>query len=548
MRFLWWCVSWLTVAVVCVCAGGKGVAVAADGTLSSGSQCRSSDGSTGSRPSSAAGTGVDHGGRGAPRGANGARGAGVGQGVGGGNPPPRLDTQGIGDLHRAIGGSQGDLKESPGAIQPRGAVAPGSGRGARHYQRRQRLARPSRASLTPWREGYADALAGLGWSAAAADARGCGSQSFVSACGACGVEVAAVRVSLHCSLRACPLCARRTAAERVRLVTGAALRVAGFVRERSAGVLSRLGAAVASAREAVDLWHGRAERASERGAEELADRHRGREAAAEGRRRSAAWSRSRAGEWASWRWSLLTVSPAWRPLDPVELTVEGLRRRIADAWVRWERVWARLAAGGLAAATARLEVSAHGHVHVHAVVFGGFVGNAALRAAAGCHVDRRAPGPRPGVPAHRVVEDLVREACKYALKAPSSLRAGWVGGSDARSGVSLHPELAARLTVALHREQTVIHYGVMREAVRAESAAQPEGVEDDALAGQSAARCPCCGAHGSLLPPMIRNTAEVARELGSSGWSWVGRAPPRVEGSGASERLPPRVGLYWRTG
>ena len=192
-------------------------------------------------------------------------------------------------------------------------------------------------------------------------------------------------------------------------------------------------------------------------------------------------------------------------------------------------------------------MSAHGHVHVHALVFGGFVRNAKLREVAGCHVDRRAPGPRPGVAPSRVVEELVKEVCKYALKAPSPLRAAWVAGTRARSGSTIHPELAARLTVALHREQTVIHYGVMRRAVQAESAAAPEGEEDDVTAGQSAARCPCCGAAGALLPPTIRATADVARELGEAGWVWQGRAPP-WGASGASERLPPRVGLYWRTG
>jgi len=429
-----------------------------------------------------------------------------------------------------------------------GGASEGPGKAGKVYQRRQRLARPSRASLTPWREAYADALAALGWHGAASDARGCGSQAFVSSCVACGVEAAAVRVSLHCSLRACPMCARRTAAARVRLVTGAALRVSDLVALRAPGVLATLRETARAARAAVDLWRGRAKRAEERGEHELAERHRAREAAAESRRSAAVWRRARAGEWRSWKWSMVTVSPPWRPMDPGELTVEGLKRRIADAWERWERVWDRLSAGGLAAATARLEVSAHGHVHVHALVFAGFVRNGKLRELAGCHVDRRAPGPRPGVPAHRAVEELVREVCKYALKAPSALRAGWVGGSESRSGVSVHPELAARLTVALHREQAVIHYGVMREAVRAESAAQPEGVEDDALAGQSAARCPCCGASGTLLPPTIRSTAEVARELGALGWIWVGRAPPWVEAGGGGDRLPPRVGLYWRTG
>lgn len=377
--------------------------------------------------------------------------------------------------------------------------------------------------------------------------RGCGTQSFVSECLACGEKAAAVRVAIHCSVRGCPLCARRNASARVRLVTGAAMRCGDAVRLRSGEVVGKLAAARDAARDAVKLWLGRAARAEERGEDGLAARHRERAERAEERRRASSWARSRAGEWASWRWSMVTVSPAWRPMDPWAVTVEGLRARVADAWERWERVWSRLSAGGLAGATARLEISAHGHVHVHAIVYGGWVGNAKLREVAGCHVDRRAPGPRPGVPAHRVVEELVAEVCKYALKAPSALRAGWVGGDVARSGVSMHPALAARVTVALHREQTVLHYGSMRDAVQAESASRSEGAADDPMIGQSAARCPCCGASNSLLPPVIRSTAEVARELGPLGWIWRGRAPPRVE-VGVIGLLPARVAFYSRLG
>jgi hypothetical protein len=200
-----------------------------------------------------------------------------------------------------------------------------------------------------------------------------------------------------------------------------------------------------------------------------------------------------------------------------------------------------LRAGGLAGATARLEISAHGHVHIHAVVFGGYVRNAQLRAVAGCHVDRRVPKAGPGESARDVLANFLREAVKYALKAPSSTRWGFMSGEAARSGVSLHPQLAARVTVALSRAQTIVHYGIMRDAVSAEIAVQPEAETIDDLERQRAARCPCCGS-ADLGPVEIRAMQAVAREVGAAGWSWRGRI------GRDGEALPPRVGLFWRLG
>ena len=467
----------------------------------------------------------------------------TGQGVGGTESPPRLDTpEGNALLHRG-GVREGGPTGTPGGLSRQQKRAPI--RAEKRYAKRQRLARSSRASFIPWMDAYASELGAIGFGHAADAARTCGRQVFVQDCHGCGTRNASVRMSIHCDLRGCPLCQRRLAADRSRTLLGAVLRVSGYVAIRAAEVMAELAAEHSQAREMVDLWTTRGGRALARGDEELADRHGARAAQAEARRRAARWQLERAREHRSWRWSLVTVSPPWHPLDPAELTVEGLRRRIDDAWARWDRLWETcLRAGGLAGATARLEISAHGHVHIHALVFGGFVRNAQLRTVAGCHVDRRVPKVGAGESGREVLENFLREAVKYALKAPSSTRWGFMSGEAARSGVSLHPQLAARVTVALSRAQTIVHYGVMRDAVSAEIAAQPEGEVVDDLERQRAARCPCCGSE-DLGPVEIRSMVDVAREVGAAGWSWTGRAPPN---GSPGDRLPPRVAFFWRLG
>ena len=406
-------------------------------------------------------------------------------------------------------------------------------------------------------DAYADALEGLGWSRKASEVRSCGRQVFVSACGACGEANACVRASISCDARGCPLCARRHAADRARTLTGAALRVADMVRAREDAIRAELDAQVVEHKAMRDRWAASARAARQRATRARSEGTRRRheadaarsdawELASEGRRRKAAYDRKRVGEVRSWRWSLVTISPPWNPEDAEALTIEGLQRRAVDVWERWERVWSRLSAGGLAAATAHVELSDHGHVHLHALVFGPFVLNATLRKAAGCIVDRPALKIN-GETFAEALESLVREAAKYAVKGPSATGWDWITGAS-HSKRSTHPVTAARWTVAIHGAQTIRHFGSMRSAVSAEIAAQPEGEVVDDMQRQTAPRCPCCGAD-ALLPPMIRRTVDVARELGPDGWRWHGReSPPGAKVAGAGERLPPRVGFFYRLG
>lgn len=491
-----------------------------------------------------------------------------GRGSGGGAPPrvhthrkrsPTDPLRGVSeaDSQRESAGTP-DLPSKPSGA-PNGGQFGGRQR-ERHYQRRDRLARPSRKAWVAWKADVAGAFRTERWPHAASAIEQCGRQCFVSACGACGEENASIRISLHCNLRACPDCSRRLAADRARTLTGAALRVADMVATEAPRVIAKLDAELAEARAAVSYWTdlrdralGRAEKArtSATRQRELvsAQAHQTRADAAEERRRRAQWDRSRAGEWRSWRWSLVTISPPWNPMDPNELTVEGLRRRVADVWERWDRVWSRLSSGGLAAGTAHVEISDHAHVHVHALVFGPFVLNDTLREAAACIVDRPALKINDETYA-AALGDLVREAAKYCVKSSSAMGHGWITG-DGEHGNNTHPETAARWTIALHRAQTIRHYGTMRAAVSAETEAQPTSDEPvDDLADQRAPRCPCCGAD-ELLPVSIRLTVDVARKLGPDAWrsGWHGReSPPAARVAGAGERLPPRVGYFWRLG
>ena len=488
-----------------------------------------------------------HGGRGAPSGATrGASQASGGGGRGGLRSPPPLDTRRERET-RFSTSPEGEAQASPG-------TRPGvraEFRRPKKFTPRHKVARPSRASLFQWKAKVADELDAMGRPRQASALRGCGSQCFTSDCGACSTKNASVRLSLHCDLRVCPFCQRQMSGERTRLIVGAALRVSGYVATQAPAVIVRLKGEVEAARAMAQTYLARGAAALARGDEALALRHQERFHAAEGRRSQAQWHLSRAGEHRSWRWTLLTISPRWNPMDPNELTEEGLTRRVLDVWDRWQRVWSQcLAAGGLGAATARLEISTAGHVHLHAMVFGGYVRNEKLQQVAGCFVDRRAPKVRHGENVEQVMEKFVREAVKYAVKATSSTRWGFVSGAEARSGASMSPLLAARVTVALESMQTIRHYGPMLDAVGAERAMQPESPDDPVsdLEGQQAPRCPCCGAD-ALLPVQIRRTVDVARELGAVGWQWGSRSSSVMERlAGAGGHLPPRVGFFRRVG
>ena len=71
----------------------------------------------------------------------------------------------------------------------------------------------------------------------------------------------------------------------------------------------------------------------------------------------------------------------------------------------------------------------------------------------GCIVDRPALKLN-GDACEEALADLVREAAKYSVKGPSTSGHGFITG-DARHAASMHPETAARWTIATHKAQTI---------------------------------------------------------------------------------------------
>lgn len=345
--------------------------------------------------------------------------------------------------------------------------------------------------------------------------RACGSTAEVSTCGACGDPLAAVVVRrLPCNVRGCVWCSRARAAEDGARYFAAARRIPSMVAARAPVAL-----AVAE----------RVER------EALAQKRQTRPAimrAARARRhrydlRSALSPRG-------WLWRLVTISPQWDPSDAHAYTVEGLQARVADAWARWARVW-DLFECPAAGALARIEISTGGHVHVHALIYSARREAIAIERAAGCFVDVRAVTTvtrtvREADSAGRVktrtvtewdLQGAIREAIKYAVKAPSPLRAGWIGGSAFRV---THPALAARWIVATASRQLVRIVGIFRDAFAAERLAQeaekpPENLDAEPptkpppphVAPLTPRQCASCGSE--CVSARYMATAMVARAL-----------------------------------
>lgn len=366
-----------------------------------------------------------------------------------------------------------------------------------------------------WTRAVADELAQLGRPKQSTALRMCGAVSQVYTCSQCGDPFASVVLRrLPCDVRVCVVCARQKAQVDAERYTAAAERVPGYVA-------ARLDVAIAVTE-------------SERAAREAQRRQTARAVlgAARARRDLYDLRAARAGR-AGWRWRLVTISPAWEPADAWGYGVEGLRARAADAWARWERVW-DLISCPLASALARMELSLGGHLHIHALVYGPFRRREALAARAGCIVDVRSVDTvrerdERGQMVERVdLRGAVREAVKYAAKAPSPTRGAWFAGSHF---ATMHPALAARWTVATQSKHLTRNYGLFRDALAAVDACEPKPQEAPACdPGRVCASCGCTTEH----TPRRVATALVARALGKR-WSWSGR--------GGKLALPPRVSI-----
>lgn len=332
--------------------------------------------------------------------------------------------------------------------------------------------RGARASWRRYAELVSRELVTLGHARTAERLRLCGTSCEVQTCHGCGDPHATVAVIAGCDVRACVLCARRRAARESARVAGAADRVAGYVWEALPRACDETARALA--------------------AREEQTRHTAARARELGRLRRVAGELR--GAWRGrWAWRMITISPAWRPADRASYTPAQLAARLDEVRAAWRRLWVEhLSAGGYAAAYVSVELSAGGHVHLHALHYGPFARQDALERTARCMVDVRAARG-----------DAVREVVKYALKAPTP-RAGWMGGDSAPT---THPRLAAAWVVATRGRRLVEPYGAMRAALAAEDACGPGEEEQE----REAPRCASCGSC-DLTDPARRVTAHVARE------------------------------------
>lgn len=368
--------------------------------------------------------------------------------------------------------------------------------------------RGARASWRRYASRVAEELDALGHSRTAERLRLCGTSCEVRTCHGCGDPFASVTVLAGCDVRACVLCARTRAARESVRVAKAADRVAGYVRAGLARAQSDVARALA-----------------ERSAQARATQARERDCAKLRR-----WQRELRGAGrGGWSWRMVTLSPRWSPGERASYTPAALAARLDAVRAAWARLWSEhLGCGGHAAAYLSVEVSAGGHVHLHALHYGPWVSQRALAACARMMVDvRRAKG------------DAVREVVKYALKGPSP-RGAWMGGESARVP---HPRLAAAWVVATRGRRLVEPYGVMRDALHAVDACEPDEEPEPP-------RCASCGC-ADLTDPVRLHTADVARESremeardprGRPRWTLRAEVDARGQLSTAAPvRLPARV-------
>ena len=163
-----------------------------------------------------------------------------------------------------------------------------------------------------------------------------------------------------------------------------------------------------------------------------------------------------------YEWQLLTQSLQYDPdVKSDDMSVGGLRARIALCARVWRELWKK----GLKAPGASLlrciEVSDRGHVHVHAVYYGPPVDEKWM-AEVGRKLTRR--GCRSTAKRIKGQENGVKKAARYAAKSVKGSAAAF--NEDFLAGETgawlLHPQLAARWELAAKDRRLVEPYGAIR--------------------------------------------------------------------------------------
>jgi hypothetical protein len=356
-----------------------------------------------------------------------------------------------------------------------------------------RLLRIRRFSWRRWITANAKELRALEDHRSAEALEACGRRAWTSGCPRCGLDPARVVVMSSCDSRICPFCGRSAAKRRTEVLTFAVRNVRRCADAAVHQVAREQRAAERDAARRVDHWAAKVAAARAKG------RDPGRalallEKAEDDRSRAhswllQAWHRNdrvptvekgrRRMEWggSALRWRFLTLTHWWDPSDPDAIKPGAMRTRVRALFRQWSRVWSeRLSVGGLAAATAKCEMSANGFIHLHVLYWGPFVVKkyveklqAELDSLAGFTWVQLARDHEETLRGQADPEDegdngewAAAEIAKYTAKAISPLSADWIAG-DGRP--VLHPRLAAAWQVATRGVQLVRHFGTMRAAI-----------------------------------------------------------------------------------
>ncbi len=444
------------------------------------------------------------------------------RGAGGGSPP-RLDTQGKRSVTPGKNGTtSGLLGQSADTRKERKRLAVKPPSPAR--KSRTRLARPKRLSESAFREAFASELDALGRYTLAGRVRECGQVAWKRGCQNCGEPYAEVTVTGSCQARCCPHCARIAATKRRERLLPALLHVPEYFYARREELHKQAQERWQKAYNAQAFHREKIREAQKRYAETLdqkaldaIERHSKHEARAEEERKRYGKQAARLDpngtdkrKVEGWNWRLITLSPRWNPRNSEELTIGRLKQRWSDVTKRWAALHKEL--GPAVSAVVSVELSVGGFVHLHALVFcPEFLEKSWLQEQVGanCYVDIRALKTRrfDKLDPLAAFRKALKEAVKYAVKSTSPLSYAWLAGEKRRT---IHPELAARWTVATHKRQLGRVYGeILRDSIACEKALNPKPCKEP----EKEAHCWQCG-HVLTGEKEFCSVATAAKELG----------------------------------
>lgn len=389
---------------------------------------------------------------------------------------------------------------------------------------RSRLARPKLLSEAAFREKYAIELDKLHRHTLASRVRDCGQVVMRRPCNACGEPYAETIVTGSCHARACAYCARIAASKRRERLLPALLHVPEYFTARRDALYEwaqerweKAKRSIEFHSEAIAKAHKRCEETGSEYSLRSLDWHYKQIARAEeerkryGKQAARLGAKNKEGEREQWGWRLITLSPKWNPRNTEELTVSALAKRWDDVTKRWRKLHKEL--GPAVCAVVSVEMSAGGFVHLHALAFCPvFLEKNWLQEqiGQGCYVDIRALKTRryKGLAPLAAFHKALKEAVKYAVKSTSPLSAAWLSGAKRRV---VHPELAARWTVATHKRQLGRVYGeLLRDAMKATEPEKPAlGAEKPERKGH------CWSCSAELTTEYVEETlAKAVKELG----------------------------------